>query len=185
MKRINKGSRQSPEARAPRANKPPSLAEDLVYLLAKMGVVAIVIFALFAFVFGLTPVTDAGMEPAFNPGDLVMYYRLDKDYSQSDAIVVEADGEKQIRRVVAKGGDTVDFTDQGLVINGALQQEPDTATKTLPYEEGVSYPITLAEDEVFVLGDARDGASDSRAYGPVKLSDTCGKVMALLRRRQF
>lgn len=169
----------------PAAKKPPSLAEDMLYLLAKIGIIVLAVILLFSFVFGLMPLVDGDMEPAFAPGDLVMYYRLDKDYSQNDVIALEIQGEKMVRRVVAVGGDTVDMTADGLVINGALQQEPIIGTKTLPYEEGITFPITLAADEVFVLGDARDGAADSRVYGPVNRRDTLGKVMALLRRRGF
>lgn len=165
--------------------KPPSLAEDLIYLLAKIGIIALALAMIFTLVFGLVPVTDADMSPQLKPGDLAMVYRIDKRYTQSDVIALEADGKTQLRRVIATGGDTVDMTAEGLVINGALQQELTPGQKTLPYQEGIAFPVTLAEDEIFVLGDDRDGAADSRVYGPVKKSDTLGKLMVLIRRRNF
>lgn len=174
-----------PAGEATPARRPPTLAEDIIYLLAKIGIIVLAIFALFTFVFGLIPVTDADMEPAFQPGDLAMVYRIDKRYNQSDVIAVHVNGENQIRRVIATAGDTIDMSPDGLMINGSLQQEPSSDVRTLPYEEGITFPITLAEDEVFVLGDARDGAEDSRVYGAVKKADTLGKVMTLVRRRDF
>lgn len=184
MRKQKKARAQAAPAPKP-PRRPPTLAEDIIYLLAKIGIIVLALFALFTFVFGLIPVTDADMEPAVQPGDLAMIYRLDKRYAQSDVIAVHVDGETEIRRVIATAGDIVDVSPDGLMINGSLQQEPSSDTRTLPYEEGIDFPVTLAEDEVFVLGDARDGAKDSRVYGPVKKADTLGKVMTLVRRRDF
>ena len=52
-------------------------------------------------------------------------------------------------------------------------------------ESGIKYPVTLAEDEYFILNDYRDDTADSRAYGPIKASAIKGKVIFLLRRRGF
>jgi type IV secretory pathway protease TraF len=38
---------------------------------------------------------------------------------------------------------------------------------------------------VFVLGDAREGAADSRIYGPVNTEDTLGTVITVIRRRSL
>ena len=49
------------------------------------------------------------MYPAAKDGDLVVFYRLDKDYEARDLIVLEVDGAKEVRRVVAVAGDNFDF----------------------------------------------------------------------------
>ena len=123
------------------------------------------------------------MSPAFKEGDLAIYYRLQKNFQASDAVVIEKDGEFQIRRIVAKAGDEVDITEDGLKINGYLQQENEIYSETLPYVEGIGFPITLGQDEYFVLGDNRTNAKDSRVYGVVKKEEIKGIVMTLLRRR--
>lgn len=38
-------------------------------------------------------------------------------------------------------------------------------------------PVTLAENQVFVLGDTRDRSNDSRFFGPVQLAHLKGKVL--------
>ena len=48
--------------------------------------------------------------------------------------------------------------------------------------EAVRYPITLKEDEYFLMADMRSGAKDSRLFGAVKLSEIEGKVITILRR---
>jgi len=79
----------------------------------------------------------------------------------------------------------VDITEDGLLINGALQQEPDIFRNTLRYEGGVSFPLTVPEGQVFVLGDNRMDATDSRMYGCVEIKESLGKVIAVIRCRDI
>lgn len=161
------------------------LWKDILYLFGKLAGIMLCFVLLSLFVFGLYRNRDADMYPALKDGDLVIYYRMDKDYIASDCIVLTYDGKQQVRRVVAVEGDTVDITEQGLVINGLVQWETYVYEVTQRYAEGMDFPITLQEGEVFVLGDARAGATDSRIYGAVNVTDTKGKVMLILRRRDF
>lgn len=161
------------------------LWKDILYIFGKLAGIALCFVLLSLFVFGIYRNRDADMYPAVKDGDLLIYYRLDKDYTVSDCIVLTYDGTAQIRRVIAVAGDTVDITEQGLIINGQVQWETYVYEETQRYTEGVDFPITLKDGQVFVLGDARAGAVDSRIYGAVNVSDTKGKVMLLLRRRDF
>ena len=162
---------------------PPTLLGEMMRLVLKILIIVVVFLLLFTFMFGIIRYSDETMNPAIKNGDVVMFYRLDKRYVATDAVVVEYEGNKQVRRVVAIAGDTVDITEEGLIINGALQQEQDIYEETLPFVEGIQYPVTLQPGEIFVLGDKRTKASDSRLYGPVKVEDTLGKVMTVVRRR--
>ncbi len=77
--------------------------------------------------------------------------------------------------MIATAGDVVDITEDGLTINGAPQQEHQIYEKTQRYDTGVDFPIKLQEGQIFVLGDSRENASDSRVYGAVDVKDTKGK----------
>ncbi|MCL2654490.1 MAG: signal peptidase I [Coriobacteriia bacterium] len=165
--------------------KAPSLWREAIALLIKIAVIVLTFALLFTFAYGIHRSMEPGMNPAVKDGDLVITYRLDKKYAIGDLLLLEFKGETQVRRVVAGAGDVVDITESGLVINGALQQEPNIYQKTQPYDGGISFPVTVGPGQVFVLGDARENATDSRVYGPVNTKDTQGTAISLIRRRHL
>jgi len=158
---------------------------DIGMLGLKIGLIIAIAILLFSFVYGFHYNGEPGMNPAVKDGDLVIYYRLRKDYDAGDLALVSFQGQTQVRRVVAAGGDTVDFAEEGLIINGSLQQEREIFEITELFSDGPVFPVTLRANEVFVLGDSREYAADSRLYGPVNKEDTLGKVITILRRRNL
>ena len=162
-----------------------SIKEDVIFLLLKLAIFLVLLLIMFLFVFGIYRRSDNMMAPAFKDGDLAIYYRLQNEYQTSDRIILEKDGETQIRRIVAVSGDSVEITADGLKVNGYLQQESGIYMETLPYTEGISFPLTVGKDEYFVLGDNRTNAKDSRIYGTVNKEEIKGPVIVLLRHRGF
>ena len=163
----------------------PSFWRELGMLGIKISVIAMAFALFFTFIYGFHRNTDPDMFPMLKDGDLIMFYRLEKNYAIGDLLLLDFRGESQVRRVVAKAGDTVDIIEEGLVINGALQQEPDIYQQTRRYEDGISFPLTVGQGQVFVLGDARENATDSRVYGPVNIKNTFGTVITAIRRRNL
>ncbi|MCL2803568.1 MAG: signal peptidase I [Micrococcales bacterium] len=151
----------------------------------KIGLIAGIGVLLFTLVYGFHHSADPAMHPAVKDGDLTLFYRWDKDYRAGDLVVLRFEGQTQIRRVVAVAGDRVDITEEGLLINGGLQIEPDIHLPTEQFAGGVGFPLVVPEGHIFVLGDARDVAADSRIYGPVKITDTQGTVISVIKRRNL
>jgi len=170
-------------AKPAEASSTASFWKELRILGAKLGALVLVSLLLLSFVFGLHYNVDADMYPAIKDGDLIMYNRWSKDFHAGDLAVLSFQDQTQVRRVVAVAGDTVDIVRGGLMINGALIQEHEIYESTQRYVGGIDFPITLQDNEIFVLGDARGGATDSRIYGLVQVDDTRGTVMTLFRRR--
>ena len=179
------GSPRSPAVQKERIAPATTLAQDILHLLLKISIILIALLLLFTFMFGLYRTTDISMNPAIQEGDLIIFYRLDKAYVATDTLVLECNGTKQVRRVIAVAGDVVDITENGLMINGSLVQEPNIYQDTLRYTDGVSFPVTVGPAQVFVLGDGRKDSIDSRLYGVVNIRDTFGKVMTVIRRRNI
>ena len=162
------------------------LWKELLFLILKIASILLAAILLFTFLFGFLRYQEPHMDPAIKDGDLVLFYRHNKSgYLPGDAVVLEYEGQRQVRRVIATAGDSVDITEEGLYINGALQQEADIYQRTQRYADGIEFPLTVPEGQIFVLGDSRIGATDSRVYGCVKIEDTLGKVMTVIRRRSI
>lgn len=83
-----------------------------------------------------------------------------------------------IKRVIAVEGDTVNIKDGKVYINGVQEVLPETCESTLTNTRGsaVSFPITVGENQFFVLGDNRIVSSDSRTYGLFDFDDIYGVV---------
>ena len=89
-------------------------------------------------------------------------------------------------RVVAAPGDTVEIADGSrLLVNGNAMIESGIFYQTTEYVGFVEYPITLGEDEYFVLADYRNGGADSRFFGPVKRNEIQGVVITIMRRNNL
>ena len=161
----------------------------IISFLKKLILIILVLWLLFTFIFGFFVVYNDDMFPKMVPSDLLMYYRLDRDFYLGDVVVVGKNDANYALRIVASGGDTVDISKEGqLIVNGSYQAETNIFYPTGQYDQTetqVTFPMKLKENEVFVLGDMRKGAKDSRYFGPVEKEEIKGKVFALYRRSNF
>ena len=146
----------------------------------------LIVYVLFAHLIGVMSMLNADMYPRLDSGDLLLYYRLDKEPKAQDIVVLEKNDTRYVGRVIAAGGDTVEITDDGTVkVNGYSMQETNIFYETYPLEGFTEYPLTLGQDECFILADQRRGAEDSRFYGPVEYRELKGTVISVMRRNNL
>ena len=151
--------------------------------LVRLFLLITVIGILFGVVFGLTPMANADMQPAVCAGDLMLYYRLDKNLNSDDVVVFQKEGIQYAGRIVAVPGDVVEITDESeLMVNKNTVMEDNIFYTTPAYDSEVEYPLALKEDQYFILCDNREGAKDSRSFGVVDTSEIKGKVITIVRR---
>ena len=159
----------------------------------RLAALLLVLWVLFFQIVGLTHMPNGDMSPRMDAGDLVLFYRLDKDVRAQDVIVInkvtpDSDGKKElyICRVVAVKGETVEIAEGNVFrVNGNTQIENNIYSATAPYDGYTEFPLTLGEDECFVLADHRNGGADSRYFGPVSKSEILGTVITILRRNNM
>ena len=152
----------------------------------------LVLYVLFFHIVGITTMPGRDMYPRLDAGDLLLYYRLERNPKAQDIVVIEkvADsGEKAQRfvcRVVAAPGDTVEVSaDKGLCVNGNTLIENNIFYPTDAYENRMEYPVRLGDGEYFVMADRRNGGMDSRYFGTVKAEEIKGVVITILRRNNL
>ena len=165
-----------------------SLLHDLVYILA-------VITLLFVFCVRLVSVNGKSMYPTLKHGDFLALQSnvIMGDLKRGDIIVARKlsfrDGEPIVKRVIATEGQTVDirYDEDGfgtVYVDGIALDEPYINEKMLPKftgSNGLSLPLTVDKDCIFVLGDNRNFSSDSRniEIGQIKVDQVLGKVLLI------
>lgn len=97
------------------------------------------------------------------------------------AIGFGAPGEKDfIKRVIGVPGDIVACCDEGRVtVNGEPIEEPYVYLSDPSSPQAEFEPVTVPEGRLFVMGDHRDGSSDSRYNGTIPESSVVGRAFAV------
>ncbi len=159
-----------------------ALRKDYLDLLTRAVLIALVVWIAFSQFFLFMQNRGQDMFPAVKDGDLVIAYRLQREYEKNDLVVYERDGEHRVGRIAARAGDYVTITEDGtLMVNGTVQSG-EIVYPTYP-KENIVYPYAVPDGTVFILADYRTQAQDSRDFGPVETEDIEAKVLSILRRR--
>lgn len=149
-----------------------------VTLLAAAAAVCWVLFFEKARVYGHS------MEPVLKDGQTVLVdklaYRLGEP-ERFDVIVFRdrrEEGRYYMKRIVGLPGETVQIADGRVTIDGVLLEEP-SEREEIRDARRASEPVVLGQAEYFVLGDNRNGSSDSRDsdIGNVSAEQIIGRVV--------
>lgn len=162
------------------------LNKKLLSLGLRLVLIVLMLVVLFGVVFGLKRMDTSAMQPSVVEGDLLLYYRLSRDYNVGDVVVVENNGRTYVLRIIAKAGQSVDINDDGkvLVDNYPESAEPFYLTEK-PDESQIRLPYTVPQGHIFVMGDYRTATEDSRQFGSIHMNDIKGKVMGRFQVRNF
>lgn len=150
---------------------------------ATLETAVIILILLFSLVLRPAAVIGNSMLPNFSGGDRVACIHSFSGYERGDVIIISHATRKDesiIKRVIAVGGDTVDidFYKGTVSVNGQVLDEPYVYTPTnLSYD--MTFPVTVPEGKLFVLGDNRNDSLDSRStdIGFINENKVLGKVV--------
>ena len=160
--------------------------------LAKIFVICfVIVFILTHYVAKPIRVEGSSMYPTLQDGQLgitnVFAVKF-QNVSRFDVVIVynEERGEHWVKRVIGVPGDTVESKDDVLKINGKVIDQfflNQTYVKDMQKEGNSTSdfgPVTLKEDEYWLMGDNRIRSEDSRIHGPFKESELVGKDVLVL-----
>lgn len=161
-------------------NKGKTVLHTVIWIAA----VILLSWLLITFVAQRTDVNGTSMVPTLEDGDQLICDKISyrfHDPKRFDIVIFPyqyAERTYFIKRIIGLPGETVQIDPQGnIYINGEILEEHYGA-ETMEYAGLAAEPITLGEDEYFVLGDNRNVSEDSRYpdVGNIKRSDIIGRA---------
>ena len=136
-------------------------------------------------------IPSASMMPTLFVGDLVLADKFiygRKDPVRGDIIIFAYPLDIRqdfIKRVVAVGGDTIEIINKRVFLNGkelaedyVMFQHSNILPGNISPRDNFG-PVPVPEGTVFVLGDNRDNAHDSRYWGFVRKEEIKAKTMSI------
>ena len=117
----------------------------------------------FELLLGIVHVNDNAMAGSVNRGSYLLYSRMDKLPSTNDLVVFKNVGGKTcVRRMIARGGDTVSFDEYANRIKVNKKAIPNVPEDVDWWGLDMTYdfPITVQDDQVFVLSGNREDPSN-------------------------
>ena len=124
------------------------------------------------------------MEETLYDGDSIIINKFSYRFTEPerfDVIVFKQTGKEHgyynIKRIIGLPGETLQFKDDNIYIDGVIVEEEISVKPMINYGLA-SEEITLEDNEYFVLGDNRNNSEDSRfaSIGYIRREEIIGKA---------
>ncbi|MDO5141654.1 MAG: signal peptidase I [Eubacteriales bacterium] len=181
MQETRSGEKKKPEGRF--SSELFSWGESLMAVL----IFFVVVFTFFVRLIG---VDGSSMYPTLKDHSIMLVSDLCYAPERGDIVILRKEGfysdQPIVKRIIAAGGDTVDIDPitGDVLVNDQTLDEPYIAEKidTLEKMGDLTYPQTVPEGSVFVMGDNRNWSTDSRdsRLGMVDERYILGHVLAVI-----
>lgn len=171
--------KRAQHAKGLRKNKnETSVANLLLKWVVAALVVAVLLTNVFTLVLQVVHYNGTGMEPGLQGGQTLVLLKSHKA-EEGDIIAFYYNNQVLVRRVICTGGKQLEIDPEGAVsINGQLLPEPYVTNPALG-QCNITFPHHVQTGTVFVMGDNRVQAMDSRLkeIGQVPEDRIIGKVL--------
>ena len=171
---------------------------DALDLVGSVLLSVYLVMLVFTYLFRVADVDGDSMIPTLQDKNKLLLTRVGRSYETGDILILNSRkaytlgengelkenaglGKQIVKRLIAQGGQEVniDFTAGVVYVDGQALDEPYVNTPTNRDNGGFTYPFTVPEGYVFVMGDNRYISLDSRSgkVGLLPVNDITGRVI--------
>jgi signal peptidase I len=144
----------------------------------------LIAFLVRSYLFQPYKVQMGSMQPTLHNNDFIMVNKISYRFrtpGRGEIVVFNPPGNTSnihyIKRIIGLPGETLEIKEGKVFINEVEISENYLLRTDTP---GFTGPVSLAEDEYFVLGDHRNNSMDSRDFGAISLDQIHGKTLFVL-----
>jgi signal peptidase I len=144
---------------------------------ALITLISVLVFILVVnFFFRPFKVYGESMEPLYSNGDIIFVSRtFSKEFKRGDVVVIKEEDERlAIKRVIAIGGDKIEFIKGEIFVNGKNRGKISSGDFEMVFDDTYFF---IEKGKIFVLGENRSKSIDSRIWGAIEEGSVIGKVI--------
>ena len=171
---------------AKKAGRQKSVRKEILSWVLTLAAAVAIAMLTRTFLFEPIRVDGESMTDTLQNGELMFVTKPEYIWgtpSRQDVIICRYPNRKEyfVKRLIALPGDTVEIKydresrTNTVYVNGEATEEPYLSPERNDRDNSIR-PLTLKEDEFFVLGDNRDNSNDSRYVGVLHRSQIIGHV---------
>lgn len=155
-----------------------AISKKTMKIVLTLLVVGVVLLNVLTYAVSVVRYYGDGMEPTLQNGQILIIAKTN-DVSEGDIIAFYYNNKILVRRVICAGGKTIALDPSGAVsVSGKTVDEPYVSLPSVGQCD-ITFPYSVPRHHVFVMGDNRTVAMDSRleAIGAIPEDRIIGRVL--------
>lgn len=139
-------------------------------------VITMIVILIRMFIISPVRVDGTSMYPTLSNNEFLLLSKYDQSYDRFDIVVLKYRNERLVKRIIGLPGETVEYKNNTLYINGKEIEEPFINTNTDDFNLNELGYDKIPENYYFVVGDNRGSSLDSRMIGLINKKDLQGTI---------
>lgn len=139
-------------------------------------VITVVVILVRMFIISPVRVDGTSMYPTLSNNEFLLLSKYDQSYDRFDIVVLKYKNERLVKRIIGLPGETVEYKNNTLYINGKEVEEPFVNVNTDDFNLSELGYDKIPDNYYFVVGDNRGSSLDSRMIGLINKKDLQGTI---------